>query len=95
VVAAFGYPTAPVKGTEIELPDQLPPDTLLFHAGTAVDEGGSLRTSGGRVLCATGLGATVSEAASRSRELAEMVAFDGAILRRDIAWREMARAGAS
>jgi phosphoribosylamine--glycine ligase len=73
----------------------LPPHTILFHAGTMLDNAGTLRTSGGRVLCATGLGQDVVEAASRSRELAERITFEGRQYRRDIAWREVARAGAA
>jgi len=94
VVAAEGYPGAPRKGDAIRLPDRLPPDTLLFHAGTALDADGVLRTAGGRVLCATGLGDRVAEAAEHSRRLAEAIEFDGRQYRRDIAWREAARARA-
>ena len=39
--------------------------------------------------------ATYAEVARRSRQLAQAVAFDGAIYRQDIAWREVARAGAA
>jgi phosphoribosylamine--glycine ligase len=95
VIAAHGYPGSPLKGSPIELPATLPTDTLLFHAGTRVDENDVLRTAGGRVLCATGLGATVDAAAARSRELATAIHFEGCQYRRDIAWREAARAGAS
>jgi phosphoribosylamine---glycine ligase len=95
VVAAPGYPEAPVKGAEIALAEDLPADTLLFHAGTKLDEAGRLRAAGGRVLCATGLAASVPEAADRSRALAGQVRFEGCVFRRDIAWREVARAGAS
>lgn len=95
VVASRGYPAAPAKGARITLPDVLPPDTLLFHAGTARDAHGALCVSGGRVLCATGLGRDVAQAASRSRALAEAIGYDGKIFRRDIAWREVARAGAA
>ncbi|MEE8134134.1 MAG: phosphoribosylamine--glycine ligase [Gemmatimonadales bacterium] len=95
VVAASGYPASPVKGAAIDVPSTLPQDTILFHAGTKLDEQGTLRASGGRVLCATGLGGSVAEAAERSRELAEAVAFENAFFRRDIAWREVARAGAT
>jgi phosphoribosylamine--glycine ligase len=95
VLAAAGYPATPRKGDEIWLPPSLPDETLLFHAGTARDEAGALRTAGGRILCATGLGRDVSEAAQRSRDLAERITFRGRQYRRDIAWREVARAGAS
>jgi phosphoribosylamine--glycine ligase len=95
VLASHGYPAAPRKGDPITLPDELPAETLLFHAGTATDTHGALRTAGGRVLSATGLGRDVLEAAGRSRALADSISFAGRQLRRDIAWREVARAGAS
>lgn len=95
VLASHGYPAAPRKGDPISLPDEFPPDTLLFHAGTSTDGEGTLTTAGGRVLSATGLGRDVPEAAARSRTLAESITFAGRQLRRDIAWREVARAGAS
>jgi len=95
VVASQGYPEAPARGAGITLPVVRPPDTLLFHAGTTRAADGSLRVSGGRVLCATGLGADVASAAAASRELAQAVQYEGKIFRRDIGWREAARARAS
>ncbi len=95
VLAAPGYPVAPKKGAAITIPPDLPAETLLFHAGTARDEAGVLRTSGGRVLCATGLGADVPQALEHSQELAGLVQFEGKVYRKDIAWREVARAGAA
>jgi phosphoribosylamine--glycine ligase len=95
VLAADGYPGTPRKGDEVHLPGRLPEETLLFHAGTTTDEAGVLRTAGGRVLCATGLGTTVVEAAERSRNLAAAVTFRGRQYRHDIGWREVMRAGAS
>ena len=95
VLAAEGYPDTPRKGDKIELPPSLPGETLLFHAGTMYDDSGTLRTAGGRILCATGLGQDVSQAGQRSRDLAARITFRGRQYRRDIAWREVARAGAS
>jgi phosphoribosylamine--glycine ligase len=95
VLATPGYPASPVKGQQIHLPSPLPESTVLFHAGTALDDAGVLRAAGGRVLNATGLGRDVVEAAERSRALAESIAFEGRQYRRDIAWREVARAGAA
>jgi phosphoribosylamine--glycine ligase len=95
VIATPGYPASPVKGQEIELPADLPADTILFHAGTSIDESGKLRAAGGRVLNATGLGRDVTAAAEVSRALAEQIRFEGRQYRRDIAWREVARAGAA
>lgn len=93
VVAAGGYPDSPEKGAVIDLPSTIPDNTVLYHAGTRKDADGTLRVSGGRVLCATGFGPTVSQAAEASRTLASAIEFEGAQYRRDIAWREVARAG--
>jgi phosphoribosylamine--glycine ligase len=95
VVAARGYPDAPEKGAAIALPLTRPVGTLLFHAGTTRAPDGSLRVSGGRVLCATGLGPDVASAAAASRELAQAIHYEGKVFRRDIGWREAARARAS
>ncbi|MCH7875053.1 MAG: phosphoribosylamine--glycine ligase [Gemmatimonadetes bacterium] len=95
VLAAAGYPDAPQRGQAITIADRLPADTVLFHAGTRRDSDGTLRSVGGRVLCATGFGPDVSTAAAASRLLAEQVTFDGKQYRRDIGWREIARARAS
>ncbi|HMG17172.1 MAG TPA: phosphoribosylamine--glycine ligase [Gemmatimonadales bacterium] len=97
VLAARGYPENPEKGVAIVLP---PPDAfgervIVFHAGTFRDPDGRLRTSGGRVLNVTGLGPTVPLAAQASRDAAERIAFEGKTWRRDVAWREIQRAGAS
>ena len=95
VLASPGYPVAPVTGAAISIPEELPSDTLLFHSGTSCGSDSVLRTAGGRVLCATGLGANVPEALARSQSLADAVRFEGKVFRRDIAWREVARAGAA
>ena len=95
VLAAPGYPQAPTTGAPITIPDA-PPQTMVFHAGTRRDPDGTLRTSGGRVLAVTALGATIEDAQRASVELAESIDFAGKVFRRDIGWRELARrAGAS
>jgi phosphoribosylamine--glycine ligase len=97
VLAARGYPDNPEKGAAIRLPDpaELGDDVIVFHAGTYRDTDGTLRTSGGRVLNVTGLGQTVALAAHASRAAAERIAFEGKTWRRDVAWREIQRAGAA
>jgi phosphoribosylamine--glycine ligase len=95
VLAAAGYPDQPVKGAPIAIPEPGDDDAVLFHAGTTRDATGSLRVAGGRVLCATGFGPDVARAAAVSRNLAERIAFAGRQFRRDIAWREVRRAGAA
>jgi phosphoribosylamine---glycine ligase len=85
VLAAGGYPGTPQRGEQISgLGDALAlPGVLVFHAGTALQEG-SLVTSGGRVLSVVGRGATVAEAAKATYEAVGKVRFGGMQFRRDI-----------
>ena len=93
VLASEGYPGPYPKGQAIHIPESVTddPDVLLFHAGTTAGPNG-LETSGGRVIAATGLGATLSQAASKSRGAAAAIEFSGKRFRNDIGWREFARA---
>jgi len=95
VLAARGYPEKPERGAAIRIPKDLGPDVVVFHAGTTRDADGTIRTSGGRVLSVTGLGAGVPAAARASAAACERIAFEGKTWRRDIAWRELQRAGAA
>ena len=91
VLAAQGYPVKPKKGDVITgLDAALPQDTKIFHAGTRM-ENGKVVTSGGRVLCATALGNTVSEAQKKAYALAKTISWDGMFYRHDIAYRAINR----
>jgi phosphoribosylamine--glycine ligase len=93
VLAAGGYPDAYAKGKEISgLDTPAPQGAKVFHAGTKLD-GNKVLTNGGRVLCATALGATVSEAQRTAYALVDNIAWDGMYCRRDIGWRAVAREG--
>lgn len=92
VLAARGYPDAPVKGAAIHIPPDLPEGVTVFHAGTSCDESGTLRVSGGRVLNATAVAGSFDAARALSRQAAEMIEFDGKTFRGDIGWRESSRA---
>jgi phosphoribosylamine--glycine ligase len=90
VMAAHGYPAAPRKGDAIvglPAPGAEPPDGHVFHAGTERAGDGTLRTSGGRVLCVTALGESARLARQRAYELLQPVAFEGAQWRHDIGHR--------
>lgn len=87
VMAAAGYPQAPRKGdlvTGLPGPSE---EGHVFHAGTDRAADGSLRTSGGRVLCVTALGDSVRTAQQRAYEMLQPISFDGAQWRRDIGHR--------
>lgn len=88
VLAAAGYPMHPRKGDAITGLPADADDAVVFHAGTA-DQGGTVVTAGGRVLCATALGTTVREAQARAYGLADAVQFDGVQFRRDIGYRAL------
>ncbi|RBW48992.1 phosphoribosylamine--glycine ligase [Marinobacter sp. F3R11] len=91
VLAAGGYPGSYNKGDVISgLPETETEGEKAFHAGTAL-EGNEVVTSGGRVLCATALGNTVTEAQQRAYKLAGKIRWDGAFYRKDIAYRAIAR----
>ena len=88
VLAAAGYPMNPRTGDAITGLPADAADAVVFHAGTS-NQGDAVVTSGGRVLCATALGATVREAQARAYALADAVQFDGVQLRRDIGYRAL------
>ncbi|MBE9399200.1 phosphoribosylamine--glycine ligase [Pontibacterium sp. N1Y112] len=91
VMAAGGYPGSYGKGDVISLPATCPEGTKIFHAGTQLDDAGNVVTAGGRVLCVTALGDTVTEAQQRAYELLKDVSWKDAYFRNDIAYRAIAR----
>ncbi len=84
VLAAEGYPEAPVPGAVIRGLDAVPGDVLVFHAGTRRD-GKRLLVDGGRVLDLVGTGATLADARAAAYAAVEAVAWPGARYRTDIA----------
>jgi phosphoribosylamine--glycine ligase len=91
VLAAGGYPGSYDKGHVISgLAETETDDAKVFHAGTA-SRNGEVITSGGRVLCATALGQSVTEARQAAYGLADRIHWEGVFYRRDIAHRAVAR----
>ncbi len=90
VMAAGGYPGDYRKGDVISFPATTPEGTKIFHAGTKEDQG-QVVTAGGRVLCVTALGNTVTEAQQRAYTLVEQTTWKDAYYRNDIAYRAIAR----
>ena len=90
VLAARGYPGDHARGSVIRGLDQVPESAtqMLFHAGTA-DRDGQIVATGGRVLNATGRGATLAEARARAYALAETVDWPEGFMRTDIGWRAL------
>ncbi|MGA9033625.1 MAG: phosphoribosylamine--glycine ligase [Sulfuricaulis sp.] len=91
VMAAGGYPGSFSKGDAVTgLPETTADDCHVFHAGTALKDR-AVVTSGGRVLCVTALGATVSAAQKRAYETVKKIHWRGAQYRTDIGYRAIAR----
>jgi phosphoribosylamine--glycine ligase len=96
VLAAGGYPGSYPKGDVISGIPELKNDSAstldckIFHAGTA-EKDGQIVTAGGRVLCAVGLGDTVSEAQKQAYELVGKISWNKMYYRHDIGYRAIAR----
>jgi phosphoribosylamine--glycine ligase len=91
VLAAGGYPGSYDKGMTIsglERADSI--DQKVFQAGTTT-ESDKVVTSGGRVLCAVGLGDSVEAAAASAYESVDKIHWQDVYSRRDIGHRAIAR----
>ena len=91
VLAAGGYPESYAKGSVISgLGNCDTPACKTFQAGTAMTDG-NVVTAGGRVLCVTALGDTVTEAQKLAYQSVEKISWDGMFCRTDIGYRAIAR----
>jgi phosphoribosylamine--glycine ligase len=92
VMVAGGYPGEYAKGDEIEnlAKAGTVDDTVVFHAGTALNDG-KVVTAGGRVLGITSLGKDLPDALSKAYIAVETISFKNAFYRNDIAHRELRR----
>ncbi|MEQ8668722.1 MAG: phosphoribosylamine--glycine ligase [Rhodospirillales bacterium] len=92
VMAAKGYPGKYQKGTEIKGLEAAGAveDVVVFHAGTAEQDGKTLAT-GGRVLGVTALGKDVKEAQARAYQAVDLIDWPEGFCRRDIGWRAIKR----
>ncbi len=91
VMAAGGYPNEYRKGDVIsglEAAAKLP--GKVFHAGTEIKDS-QVITSGGRVLCAVGLGLNVGAAQTQAYDLVRAIHWNLVQYRRDIGGRAIQR----
>lgn len=94
VIAAQGYPADPRKGDPIEnlaAAGELAGVDVL-HAGTTINDEGTVVSSGGRVLSVTALGQTLHQARERAYAAVDLIALEGSHHRRDIAAKAAAAA---
>jgi len=91
VVAARGYPGRYPKGEPITLPPVLPPETWVFHAGTALDAHKRVVSAGGRVLGVCARAKSLQAAAHQAYSVCEQIEFASKYFRRDIGARQLNR----
>ena len=92
IMATTGYPGSYANGSEIRGLEAVGGDQIhVFHAGTRRD-GERLLAAGGRVLNITALGPTVKDAQTRAYAGVDTIDWPEGYCRRDIGWREIARA---
>lgn len=84
VVASGGYPGSYEKGKLVRLPEGMPENVKVFHAGTA-GSGADLLSAGGRVLGVSAVGDTLEEARVDAYQVCDQIEFEGKHFRRDIA----------
>ena len=93
VMASGGYPDAYEKGQPIVGLQEAArvPDTVVFHAGTALCNG-QVVNDGGRVLGVTGWGNSITDAVTSAYRAVDKIHWQGVQFRRDIAGRAIQRA---
>lgn len=91
VMAAEGYPGSYEKGTVINGLDNVDEATIVFHAGTARDEDGTITATGGRVLNVTARGKTVAQAQASAYAGIKAIDWPQGFCRHDIGYREIER----
>jgi len=84
VLASEGYPFAYKKGFPLSLPANL---SGIYFSGVEKGKKG-LVTSGGRVLCAVGIGKDLTEAREKAYSIVQQIIFENKIFRQDIGLRK-------
>lgn len=83
MMVAKGYPESYPKGDVIQGIANVT-DSLVFHAGTALNANGETITNGGRVICVTSLADTLNDALDKSYQSVEKIQWQNKYFRRDI-----------
>ncbi len=90
VMVAAGYPGEYKKGQTLVGLDFINDDVKVFHAGTMFGRG-TIITTGGRVLCVTSLGDTVSQAREKAYKQLVKISWRELYYRSDIGRRAIER----
>lgn len=88
VLASGGYPAAYENGKAITGLEQVQKDTIIFHAGTAMQES-QLVTAGGRVMAVVVRAVSIQAAIDKVYQEIEKIHFDKMHYRHDIAQKAL------
>ncbi len=90
VASSGGYPGKFQMGKEIKGLEKLrdSKECVVFHSGTTLQDGKPV-TSGGRVLCVTGIGSTIMDSVANAYIGLSNLDFEGMYYRKDIATRAL------
>ncbi len=83
MLVSGGYPEEYEKGKKITHPELIE-DSIIFHAGTKLNEAQEVMTDGGRVMAVTSFGSSIEEALAKSNLTASKIEFEKKYYRKDI-----------
>jgi phosphoribosylamine--glycine ligase len=88
VAVSGGYPGVYKKNVQMNKLEnvQMNNDSIIFHAGTKINDEGNLVTNGGRVLAVTSAEKNISEAVNASKKILQQIPFEGMYFRKDIGY---------
>lgn len=87
VAVSGGYPGDYKKNLKISEFENLKINgSIVFQAGTKINDEGNLVTNGGRVLTVTSSGENIGEAVIKSKKILEQISFEGMYFRKDIGY---------
>jgi phosphoribosylamine--glycine ligase len=87
VAVSKGYPGDYEKGKKIEFDNSAISqfdNSIIFHAGTKMNDDGTVVTNGGRVLAVTSFGRNIANAVLLSKNVLNNIYFEGMYFRNDI-----------
>jgi phosphoribosylamine--glycine ligase len=90
VIASGGYPEEYEKGKVIKGINDVDVDTIIFHAGTSMEDG-KIVSNGGRVLNVVGSGDTLKEAIDHTYKNVQKIYFEHSFYRNDIGFKGLVR----
>jgi phosphoribosylamine--glycine ligase len=89
VAVSKGYPGDYEKGKLIEFDNSTIrqfDNSIIFHAGTKLNDKNEVVTNGGRVLAVTSFGANIADAVQLSKNVLSNIHFEGMYFRNDIGY---------